>query len=96
MYIIRYALEVCWVGDGTGPLSVPSAQKLRGGTLDMAGLTLAAVPAGQPTGTQPVPGGDSPSQSNFNTAISAMATDLENNFIAPNLTRIQAFSTGGG
>jgi hypothetical protein len=105
MYLIRYALEICWVPDGAGPMSVASAQKLKLGTLDFADLTT-RIPAtaGQPTGYIQVPGGNTPTQANFNTALAgaagtptapSMATDLAV-AIASNLTRIQGFATGGG
>lgn len=87
-YALRYSLDVVWVGDGANSMSVPSAQRLK--------LVQSAL--------LQVPGGDAPSQANFNTAIgvtagnviaNSMASDLEAQ-IATNLTRIQAFATGGG
>lgn len=108
MFLLRMVLRVEWVGDGSGPVSVPSAQSLQGGTLQFSDLTTrypGGIASGQPTGFILVPGGDSPTQANFNTAISgasgtptapSLANDFAVNFIAPNLTRIQGFSTGGG
>jgi hypothetical protein len=81
-------MDIVWIGDGSGPMSVPSAQRLK--------LTQTAIVQ--------VPGGDSPSAANFNTAIgvtsgnviaNSMASDLEAQVLA-NLTRIQGFATGGG
>ena len=86
-YGLRYSLDVVWIGDGAGPMSVPSAQRLK--------LTQTAIVQ--------VPGGDSPSAANFNTAIgvtsgnviaNSMASDLEAQVLA-NLTQIQGFATGG-
>ena len=87
-YGIKYTMEVVWIGDGANQMSVPSAQKLK--------LFQSAIVQ--------VPGADAPTQANFNTAIgvtsgnviaNSMASDLEAQ-IATNLTRIQAFATGGG
>lgn len=79
-YVLRYSLSVEWLPDGAGPMTVPDAQKLK---LQQSSLVS-------------VPGGDAPSQANFNTAISgAMVTDLEAQ-VATNLAQIQAWATGGG
>ena len=106
-YQIRYALEVVWIPDGAGPMSIASAQKLKLGTLEFAGLTTnnpQNLTAGQPTGYIAVPGGDAPSQANFRTALQGtsgaptaggMTADLDA-AIATNLARIQGFATGGG
>ncbi len=108
MYILRFVAQIEWIGDGAGPQSVPSAQKLQLGTLQFSDLTTrypGGIAAGQPTGYLVVPGGDAPTQGNFNTAISgaagtptapSMANDLAVNGIAPNLARILTFATGGG
>jgi hypothetical protein len=86
-YGLRYQLEIDWIPDGASPMTVPSAQKLRL----------------QQTGIVQVPGGDSPSAANFNTAIgvtsgnvitNSMASDLQAQVLAA-LTRLQAWSTGG-
>lgn len=78
-YGLKYSLDVVWIPDGAGPMTVPDSQKLK--------MVQAAVVL--------VPGGDAPSQANFNTAISgAMVTDLEAQ-VATNLTAIQAWATGG-
>ena len=106
-YQIRYEIEVVWIPDGAGPMSVPSAQKLRLGQIAFSGLTpgVAGAPGGsQPTGFIQVPGGDTPTQGNFNTALNgaagtptapSMANDLSA-AIAANLAQIQGFATGGG
>jgi hypothetical protein len=85
-YILKYSLDVCWIGDGANQMSVPSAQRKK----FVNSITVL------------VPGGDSPTAANFNTAIGAsspssgtMAYDLEAQVLA-NLTQLQGFSTGGG
>jgi hypothetical protein len=105
-YQVRYCLEVVWIPDGAGPVSMASAQKLRLGTIDFAGLTVqnpTISTPGQPTSYQVVTGGDAPAQSDFNNALTGStatptggaALDLAN-AIAANLVRIQGFATGGG
>ena len=104
-YLIRYVLEIDWIADGAGPnMLAPSAQKLKLGSLEMFGQTVAVVPSGQPTGYIQVPGGDAPTQANFRTALQGssgaptaggMTADLDA-AIATNLARIQGFATGGG
>lgn len=104
-FLARYVLEICAVPDGAGPMSLPTAQKLRLGTLDFSDLTT-RIPAttGQPTGYIIVPGGSAPTQANFRTMLQGssgaptaggMTADLDA-AIATNLTRIQGFATGGG
>ena len=106
-YLIRYALEVVYVPDGAGAMSVPSAQKMKLGSLEFAGLTVQNPQnpiTGQPTGYIQVPGGNAPSQANFRTALqgtsgapsaNGMTADLDT-AIATNLAQIQGFATGGG
>lgn len=83
-YGLRATLTVVWLGDGAGPMSVPSAQKL-------------VLPFGNPGGSAivPVPGGNAPSAANFNTAIDAL-TVQEKAAVLANLGQIQGFATGGG
>lgn len=79
-YGLKYQMEVVWIPDGAGPMTVPDAQKMRL----------------QQTTIVQVPGGDAPTQANFNSAITgAMTTDLETQ-IGNNLTQIQGWATGGG
>ena len=95
-YQIRYQMDVVWIPDGAGPMSIPSAQRLQLGSMNFSGLTVQNpqnLTTGQPTGYQQVPGGDAPSQGNFDTALESMEDDLST-AIAANLTRIQAFATG--
>lgn len=86
-YAIQWSASVVWIGDGVGAMEVPSAQRIKGSSGD-TGSTYAGMIA--------VPGGDAPTQANFNTAISGtMVTNVEG-FIAANLGQIQGFATGGG
>lgn len=102
-YQIRYQLFVNWIGDGSGPVSVASAQGIMLGNLGINGLTPLSGAPGQPAGVQQVPGGDAPVIANFATALTGsasaptggMALDLYN-AINTNLTQIQGFATGGG
>lgn len=102
-YIIRYVAVVDWIGDGVGSMSVPSAQQLQLGSLPLFGAGFAQAP-GQPIGFQVVPGGDSPTIGNFNTALAGSSSTPTNPSMAydlytavnANLARIQGFSTGGG
>jgi hypothetical protein len=79
-YGLRYALEVVFIPDGAGPMTVPDQQRKK--------FIQAAIVQ--------VPGADAPTAANFNTAISgAMVTDLEAQVLA-SLAQLQAFATGGG
>ena len=88
-YRLRYQLSVDWVGDGVSPGTNVATAQTKGFT-----QTIICV----------VPGGDSPTQGNFNTALSgssstptagSMSADLSAQ-IATALAQIQGFSTGGG
>ena len=92
-YGLRYCVEVVELPDGAGGMTVPSSQIISffNSPGNPAGQT-----AGQPLGqASPVPGGDAPTQANFNSACANMLTDIEAK-IAANLPRILAFNTGGG
>jgi hypothetical protein len=87
-YALKYSMEVVWIGDGASSMSVPSAQRKKF-------LQSAIVQ---------VPGGDTPTAANFNTAIgvtsgnviaNSLASDLEAQVLA-NLGQLQGFATGGG
>lgn len=94
-YQIRYIYWVDYLAPGAGALgSVPAQQTLSLGQPALQGIGLATVST-QPTGKQLVPGGESPTQANFNTACSSALTDIEA-AIAANLGQIQGFATGGG
>lgn len=82
-YMLRYQMDVVYVGQGMNAMSVPSAQ------------VKTFFNPNWPLGSVLVPGGETPSAANFNTAISGgMVTDLEAQVLA-NLTQIQGFATGG-
>jgi hypothetical protein len=99
---IRYMMYVDYLAPGAQSLgAVPAQQSLLLGQVALQGIGLATAPGG-PAGEQQVPGGESPTQANFNNALTGsnstptggMALDLAN-AIAANLGRIQAFSSGG-
>ena len=88
-YVLRYSLNVDWLGDGVSPGANISGAQTKGFTQSATVL---------------VPGGDAPTQANFNTALSgsagtpaagSMSNDLSTQ-IATALAQIQAFATGGG
>ena len=89
-YRLRYQVSVDWVGDGAGPgFGFVSTAQTKGFTQQQVVV---------------VPGGDSPTIGNFNTALTgssstpaagSMGADL-NTQINAALAQIQGFSTGGG
>ena len=89
-YRLRYTLNIDFVGDGAGPgFGFVSTAQTKGFTQQQVVV---------------VPGGDSPTIGNFNTALTgsastptagSMAADL-NTQINTALAQIQGFSTGGG
>lgn len=92
-YALRYQMDVVWIGDGTGPMTALAGA---GAGIGVSGGGGAQVLSMFQSSLVQVPGGDAPSQANFNTAITGgMTTDLEAQ-IATNLARIQAFASGGG
>lgn len=87
-YALQYSMVVVWIPDGAAAMTVPNAQRKK-----FVQTALVAVP-----------GGDSPTAANFNTAIgvtsgnviaNSMASDLEAQVLA-NLGQLQGFATGGG
>lgn len=92
-YALRYQMDVIWVPDGAGPMTSLIGAGSNIGTGVGGGAQVKTI---FQAAAVPVPGGDAPSQANFNTAISgAMVTDLEAQ-IAANLAQIQGFASGGG
>lgn len=98
-YFLQYVVEVCFVPDGSGAMSVPSMQKVVFRPSGWPGNS----PTGGANGAQ-VPGGNGASQANFNQALSgststpaaaSLSLDISQQ-IAAQLTRIQGFATGGG
>lgn len=87
-YRLRYTVNVDWVGDGVGPMGVSAAQTM--------GFS-ATVPVTN------VPGGNAPTQANFNNALSgadatptspSLSYDISTQ-IAEKLAEIQAWASGG-
>ena len=80
MYVLKYSAAIEWVGEGTGPMTVPDAQRYR---------------VQQTTPVQVAIGG-SLTQTTINNAITgAMTTDLETQFAA-GLGQMQQWPNGGG
>lgn len=79
-YVLKGSFTVCWVGDGTGPMGVPSAQQLKAVIPDLSPIQ--------------VPGGDAPSTSNISTACTNAATALAAALNA-SIGQIQGFASGG-
>jgi hypothetical protein len=78
-YGIRYSLDVVWIPDGAGPMTVPDSQRKK--------FTQSSIVQ--------VAGGDSLTQSNLNAAMTGgMITDLEAQ-TALALSVMAAWSTGG-
>lgn len=83
-YGLKWQFSVVWIGDGVGPMEVPSAQVL---------TVTQASPSGG--GVIPIPGGDAPSTGNISTACSSAAT-AGAAVLNANIAQIQGFATGGG
>lgn len=73
--------------------TVPAQQVIALGQPVLQGIGLTA--GTQSVANVQVPGGESPTAANFNTAIDALAVLLKAAVLA-NLTQINGFSTGGG
>lgn len=84
MYGLRNTLQIVWLGDGVGPQTVPESQSLK--------IFTGAPPNN--SSIVPVPGGNSPSQANFNTAIDTLAVAMKAG-VATNLGTVQGWATGG-
>lgn len=115
MYAIFYSVEIRYLPNGAGPMTQAFAQTLRmmpqpaGQAIGETAISGAG--GGWPGGPGPVgivvPGGDAPTQANFQTALTgtagapvggptaSLAGDI-NAQIAAQLTRIQGFATGTG
>lgn len=87
-YGIRYSLDVVWIPDGAGPMTVPEAQRKK--------FVQTAIVQ--------VAGGDTLTQANLNNAMGAtagntvagsMLADLETQTAAA-LAQMQAWNSGGG
>jgi hypothetical protein len=108
-YVVWAQVKYMWVADGAGPSMMGQQQS------EVPGFGgVAATPGSVPSSfnasdvdAQLVPGGDSPTGANFQTALNALATDLYNRLttvgavpgFAPSATLLsvlQGWSTGGG
>lgn len=90
-YRLRYYVDIDWVGDGTGG----TMQGILQANNPVAG-DVGSAQTMRLQGGQYVPGGDSPSGSNFTTATTAMGTDISTQInVAATLAQIQAWATGG-
>lgn len=97
-FAIRMRVDVVYVGNGQGGMTVPAEQVLTffpggpGGTNSATGLPVPGFGA-----FVPCPGTDTPTAGNINTAINNAAADIEAQIaVAATLARIQGFATGGG
>lgn len=104
-FTIDVTVNFKWVGDGTGLSQLGTNQS------NNPGFTATLVPGSAPIGqsltlmvSEAVPGADSPTGANFNTALTNAATDLGTLLTtggaafgnpATPLSLIQGFSTGG-
>jgi len=79
-YVVRSYVDICWIGDGAGTALLGQLQSNEPGYGTAVGTGgYGAVPSAQTLRLQvneAVPGGDTPSQANFNTALTQAATDL--------------------
>lgn len=86
-YQVFGSITVAWVGDGSGPMSVPSAQSM---TVNNLPLGLGTATNGGPV---QVPGGDAPSTANIVTACASLATALST-ALNVNIAGIQGWASG--
>lgn len=94
-YMVRMAVNVSWVPDGTGGVTLGQMQSDIGGF--GAGSTPGPVGNGQTMAflqQEIIAGGDSLTGSNLSTALSAAATDLYNHVTAAQLAQMQGWKTG--
>lgn len=105
-FIVRVTVDYCYVPVGAGGALAGQWQANNPGFGPSGGSgAVAAAQTLQDSVTEIVPGGESPSAANFNTAITLAATDLETRLAATNsipgftagtpLALIQGWSTGG-
>lgn len=104
-YRVRAYVWFDWVPDGTGFTQLGQQQSDNPGTGSaQAASTVGAAQTLSLYQAETVPGGDSPTQANFNTALTNLASDIETQMgtggaaygnPATPLSLIQAFSTGG-
>lgn len=83
-YVVKYSATYEWIPDGAGSMSVPNAQKL---TFFQSGGVYGPIA---------VAGGDAPTQNQFQTAATAVGTDLSAQITTAITTRLQGFASGLG
>lgn len=88
MYVLTGSVNISWLPDGGGPMTVPTAQTLK--------VLIDYVPAQAGIAAAPiaVPGGDAPSTGNLNTAATAFGTAVST-MLQANVTQIQNWASGG-
>lgn len=107
MFFIKVNVEYCWIPDGAGGAMLGQRQgnyPAAGATGSSSAPVMIAQSAADYVG-EVVPGGDSPANSDFQTALNSAATDLYTQFNTagdvPGFTngtlyaQVAAFSTGG-
>jgi hypothetical protein len=82
-YRINWTASIVWVGDGAGPMEVPSAQVLTVNQNSTSGA-----------GSVVVPGANAPSTANISTACTTVGTNMAA-ALNVNIGQIQGFATGG-
>ena len=89
-YRLSYQVSIDFVPDGAGPMSVPTGPTLQFNNVPYAVSSVV------------VPGGNTPTLANFNTALCGTTPSSGSAMfdisaqISAQLARIQAFATGGG
>lgn len=93
-YMVEGKFSVCWVPDGAGSAIMGQQQANFPGYGASAGP--GSVPAVQELSIivgESVPGGDSPSEANFQTAFNTLASDVYSQFTTPG--EVPGFSGSG-
>lgn len=105
-FIVQLTAVYGWVPDGSGPMMVGQRQAnfAAGGAAGATPLTVFAAQSASDYAAELVPGGDSPSDANFQTALNNAAADLYTQFTTagdvPGFTSgtlsalVKAWSTG--
>ena len=88
-YEVNGTINIAWIPDGAGPLTVPSQQSINIGTNPAFGPILGAIQG------VVVPGADAPTQANILAAISTLATNLGATLTAAQIATIQGWASGG-
>ncbi|HYM33417.1 MAG TPA: hypothetical protein VEU47_19110 [Candidatus Cybelea sp.] len=90
-YQIRALVNIDWIGDGSGPMSVPGAQTLQ----VQVGNFFGAVTLGGNSAPVQVPGADAPTTGNISTACTTLATQVAA-LLNAKIGQIQGFASGSG